>query len=80
MVIATLPPNTLKGSHAHKGPEVGYVLEGELTLLIPGQPAKIIKAGESFQYQAGVLHDTKAGPRGAKVLATWVVEKGKQNS
>ncbi len=75
MVMATLPPNTSKGSHAHNGPEVGYVLEGELTLLIPGQPAKTVKAGESFQYQAGVVHDTKAGPKGAKVLASWVREK-----
>ena len=56
-----------------------YVLRGELILMIQGQPAKTIKAGESFQIQAGVLHETKAGPDGAKFLASWVVKQGKEN-
>ena len=46
-------------------------------LLIDGQPPKPIKAGESYQIPAGAIHDGESGPKGAKVIATYVVEKGK---
>src|SRR5579862_3061401 len=77
MGVAEFPPNAAKGRHTHPGVEVGYVLRGEITQIIEGRAPKIIKAGESFQYPAYIAHDTKAGPNGAKVLATWVAEKGK---
>ncbi len=75
--MAELAPNAAKGFHMHSGPEVGYVLDGEIILLVKGQSAKTIKAGESFQTPAYVVHDTKAGPKGAKILASWVSERGK---
>jgi len=37
----------------------------------------VINPGESFVVPAGVIHDAKAGERGGKVLATYIVEKGK---
>ena len=53
------------------------MLEGEITLLMDGQPPKLVKAGESYVIPAGVAHDGKSGPNGGKVIATYVVEKGK---
>ena len=53
------------------------MLEGEISLLIDGQPPKTIKAGESYQIPAGAIHDGKSGPQGGKVIATYVIEKGK---
>lgn len=78
-VIATaeVGANTNIGRHTHFGPESGYMLEGEMSLLIDGQPPKTIKAGESYQIPAGAIHDGRSGPQGAKVVATYVVEKGK---
>ena len=75
--IAEVVPNVNIGKHTHPGPESGYVLEGEMTLLVEGQPPKPLKAGESYQVPPGTPHDAKTGPGGAKVLATYVVEKGK---
>lgn len=75
--IAEIGPNANIGRHTHFGPESGYMLEGEITLLVDGQPAKLIKAGESYQIPPGAVHDGKSGPQGAKVIATYVVEKGK---
>lgn len=72
-----LAPGGEKPLHMHTGPEVGYVLKGEITLTPKGQPPQVIQAGGSFQIQAHVPHTTKAGSKGATVLATWVVEKGK---
>jgi quercetin dioxygenase-like cupin family protein len=75
--IAEVGPNAMIGKHTHFGPESGYMLEGEITLLIEGQPPKVVKAGESYMIPAGVPHDGKSGPNGGKVIATYVVEKGK---
>jgi quercetin dioxygenase-like cupin family protein len=75
---AEFDPGVAAGRHTHPGEELGYVLEGQLELLIDGQPPKIIKAGETFFVPAGLVHDGKnTGSGKAKVLATYVVEKGK---
>ncbi len=75
--IAELVPSTAIGRHTHFGPETGYVMEGEMVLLVDGQPPKVLKAGESYQVPSGAVHDAKSGEKGAKVLAVYVVEKGK---
>ena len=36
-----------------------------------------VKTGQSYQVPSGAPHDAKTGSSGAKVLATYVVEKGK---
>lgn len=78
-IIGTVeaPPNASIGRHSHHGVESGYVLEGEMALIVDGQPERILKPGESYQIPAGAIHDGRSGPRGAKVIATYVVEKGK---
>jgi quercetin dioxygenase-like cupin family protein len=75
--IAEIAPNVTIGRHTHPGPESGYVLEGDFVLMIEGQPDKSLRAGDSYQIPAGAVHDAKSGPKGAKVIATYVVEKGK---
>ena len=75
--MAEIVPNAMIGRHTHPGPESGYMLEGEMVLMVQGQPDKTVKAGESYQIPAGAVHDGKSGPQGAKVIATYVVEKGK---
>ena len=42
--IAEVPAGGAAGRHTHPGIETGYVLEGELNLLIDGQPEKTLKA------------------------------------
>jgi quercetin dioxygenase-like cupin family protein len=75
--IAEIAPNVSIGRHTHPGPESGYMLEGEMVLMVQGQPDKIVKMGDSYQVPSGAIHDAKTGPQGAKVIATYVVEKGK---
>ncbi|WP_439394024.1 cupin domain-containing protein [Bradyrhizobium sp. PMVTL-01] len=75
--IAEVMPNVNIGRHTHPGPESGFMLDGEMVLMADGQPDKTVKTGESYQLAPGIIHDAKAGPNGAKVIATYVVEKGK---
>ena len=75
--MAEIVPNVNIGKHTHPGPESGYMLDGEMTLLVDGQPPLLVKTGESYKIAPGAVHDAKTGDKGAKVLATYVVEKGK---
>lgn len=75
--IAEVPAGGASGRHTHPGAETGYVLEGELELVIDGQPPLKVKAGESYQIPAGAIHDAKAGDKAFKVLGVYVVDKTK---
>jgi len=77
-VLAEFVPGGVAGKHTHPGEELGYVLEGTLQLEVAGQSPRTLKAGDTFFIPANTVHDGKnvgAGP--AKVLATYIVEKGK---
>ena len=71
-------PGAKAGRHTHPGDEISYVMEGEATLLVDGQPPKLVKAGESFVVPAGVVHDAhNNGTAPIKLVGVYVVEKGK---
>ena len=75
--IAELPPGAAAGRHFHPGAETGYVMEGELELLIDGQPPQKLKAGDSYQIPEGAIHDAKVvGDKPMKVLGFYVVKAG----
>jgi len=61
--IAEIAPNVLIGKHTHPGPESGYMLEGEMTLMVQGQPDKVLKVGESYVVPPGAVHDAKTARR-----------------
>ena len=75
--IAEISPSVNMGRHTHFGPETGYVIEGDMVLLVDGGPPLSLKAGESYQVAPGAAHDARSGENGAKVLAVYIVEKGK---
>ncbi len=75
--IAEVPAGGAAGRHTHPGAETGYVLEGELELLIDGKPPVKLKAGDSYQIPEGAVHDAKAsGDKAMKVLGVYVVKAG----
>jgi len=76
--IAEIAAGGQSGRHTHPGTESGYVLEGTGTLEVDGQPARPIKAGDSFTIPPETIHNAKvSGDAGFKVISTYVVEKGK---
>ncbi len=76
-VVAEIVPNVNAGRHTHPGVDTGYVLSGSGTLMVEGQPDRQLKAGDSYAVPAGVPHDVKTGPDGFKLVAAYIVEKGK---
>jgi quercetin dioxygenase-like cupin family protein len=76
--IAEFQPGATAGPHTHPGEEAGYLLEGTLVFESAGKPPVTLKAGETFFVPAGTVHNaTNKGSARARVLATYIVEKGK---
>ena len=76
--VGEFQPGATPGRHTHFGEEIGYVLEGTLLVEQDGKPAVTLKAGEMFLIPAGTIHNaTNTGTGTARVLATYIVEKGK---
>ena len=58
----TLEPGQADVPHRHAGPAFGYVLEGQFEWAIDDEPAKVLKAGETFYEPAGCLHRVARNP------------------
>jgi quercetin dioxygenase-like cupin family protein len=62
MVEVAYEPGEASQPHRHAGPIFGYVLEGEFEFGLGDQPAKTLKAGETFYEQGGILHRVSRNP------------------
>jgi quercetin dioxygenase-like cupin family protein len=62
VVEVTLGPGQAGEPHRHPGPVIGYVLEGEYEWAIDDQPAKTLKAGDTFYEATGCLHRVSKNP------------------
>jgi quercetin dioxygenase-like cupin family protein len=73
-----IAPGGVVGWHTHPGDEVSYVTDGEITLLVAGQPPRKAVAGEGFVIPAGTVHSAKnEGNSATKLVVVYIVEKGK---
>jgi quercetin dioxygenase-like cupin family protein len=75
-----MAPGAAVGRHIHPGPEMGYVVTGQLTLKVAGRPDRHLVPGQSYTIPAGVAHDAvsdRDNPKGVEVTAVWVLDKGK---
>jgi quercetin dioxygenase-like cupin family protein len=76
--IADFQPRGTVGQHTHPGEEVGYVLEGSIVLEQEGKPPVTLGIGRTFLIPPNTIHNaTNSGAGPARVLATYIVEKGK---
>jgi quercetin dioxygenase-like cupin family protein len=76
--ITELAAGFKAGRHSHPGQVMAYVAEGEFWYLVDGEPEKVYKVGEALQLPDRAIHNEgAAGDRPVKVIAVFVVEKGK---
>ena len=76
--VVEFQPGGSPGRHTHPGEEVGYLIEGTVLLEREGKPNATLHAGEAFLIPAGTVHNaTNSGPGTAKLVVTYIVEKGK---
>ena len=75
--MAELDPGASSGQHRHSGDEIGYVLEGTLTVEQDGKPTRALSAGEAFLIPAGTVHNAlNTSPATVRVLVSYVAPKG----
>jgi quercetin dioxygenase-like cupin family protein len=78
MAISELPPGGVGDPHRHHGIELGYVLDGAVTIEHEGRAATTYKAGEPIKIDNGAVHGARnAGTTPLRTLAIYIVEKGK---
>jgi len=71
-------PGGSPGRHTHPGEEIGYIVEGTFLIEQDGKPPANLKAGDAFIIPAGTIHNaTNTGKATGRLVATYVVEKGK---
>ena len=76
--LVELAPGFKTGRHTHPGTVQAQVLEGEFMLALDGQPEKTFKAGQSLEVPNVAIHSEGAvGSTPAKLIAVYIVEKGK---
>ena len=76
--VADFEPKATPGRHTHPGEEIGYILEGTFLVEQDGKAPVTLNAGGTFLIPAGTIHNaTNTGAGAGKILATYIVEKGK---
>ena len=78
LMLIEIVPNGLVARHLHPRGDVGYVLEGTIEFTIGKAPPKVFRQGDTYMITVSTAHIAKAGPTGAKLVGTFVVEKDKQ--
>jgi quercetin dioxygenase-like cupin family protein len=77
-VEVTLEPGQSSPPHRHPGPVFGYVLEGEYEWAIDLNPAKTLKAGDTFYEPTMCLHRVSKNPTDktkTRILAVLLVPR-----
>jgi quercetin dioxygenase-like cupin family protein len=67
MAIIDLEPGADVPEHAHENEQLGFVLEGTLTMII-GSEARELGRGEAYTIPGSTPHRAIAGPQGATVV------------
>ena len=77
MAIAEIAPGASSGRHRHPGIELAYVLSGSMVLEREGQPTVTVKAGDAIKNESAIHNAKNTGKTPVKILAVYLVEKGK---
>ena len=76
--LAEIAAGHASGLHTHPGIETGYILEGEVLMIVEGQPDRTLKPGDSYVIPAGAKHDVKSvGSVPTKAVSVFVIDKSK---
>jgi quercetin dioxygenase-like cupin family protein len=76
-VLTEIPCGVESGWHIHPGEEVGFILAGTVQMMIQGQPALTLQAGDPFLMPPRTPHNAlDVGPGTGQMLSTYIVETG----
>ena len=74
--LVQIPEGTSSGRHSHPGPEVGYIVRGDVAMEFDDRPTLTLRTGDPFMIPTGVIHNArKIGTVTTKMLSTYVVDE-----
>lgn len=74
-VLTEIPPGVASGWHVHPGEEVGFIVAGEVEMIVAGRQAMVLRAGEGFLIPPRTPHNARdIGPETGHMLSTYIVE------
>src|SRR3712207_3989698 len=75
--LAEIPEGVASGRHCHPGgPEVGYIVRGDVAMEFDDRPTLTPRAGAPFVIPPGVIHNARnIGTVTTKMLSPYVVDE-----
>jgi quercetin dioxygenase-like cupin family protein len=76
-VETLIPPGVESGWHVHPGEEVGYILAGQVEMMVQGRATVVLNPGDGFLIPPRTPHNARdLGPETGRMLSTYIVETG----
>jgi quercetin dioxygenase-like cupin family protein len=76
-VESLIPPGVESGWHVHPGEEVGYIIAGQVEIMVQGRATVVLHAGDGFLIPPRTPHNARdLGPETGRMLSTYIVETG----
>ena len=76
-VETLIPAGVESGWHAHPGEEVGYIIAGQVEMMVQGRATTVLHAGDGFLIPPRTPHNARdVGPETGRMLSTYIVETG----
>ena len=76
-VETLIPAGVESGWHAHPGEEVGYIIAGQVEMMVQGRATVVLHRGDGFLIPPRTPHNARdLGPETGRMLSTYIVETG----
>jgi quercetin dioxygenase-like cupin family protein len=73
-----IPVGKESGRHTHPGPEVGYIIQGDVIIEFDDRPTITLHSGSPFLIPTGVVHNARnIGQVQTMMLSTYVIDASK---
>jgi quercetin dioxygenase-like cupin family protein len=73
--LVEIPEGTSSGRHSHPGPEVGYIIRGDISMEFDDRPPLELHAGSPFLIPPNTVHNAvNVGSVTTQMLSTYFVE------
>jgi quercetin dioxygenase-like cupin family protein len=76
-VETLIPAGVESGWHVHPGEEVGYIIAGQVEMMVQGRATAVLQPGDGFLIPPRTPHNARdVGPETGRMLSTYIVETG----
>lgn len=70
-----IPVGMESGLHSHPGPEIGYLIQGDVEMVFHDQPALHLQGGDPFHIPADTVHNARnVGTIPTLMLSSYVID------